>query len=490
MIDRYRIVVLEDEGLIALDLKERIERAGYDVVEIADTAQGALDAVAAHRPDLVFMDILVRGEHDGVWAADRIRRRFDTPIVFVTALADEATIQRARVAEPYGYLVKPFHNVDFRSQIETVVWKHREDRKRRMNGAWMAAALRHAQDGLIALGPEGDVVLMNTEAERITGFTIEEAAGREITEVLPLADERTGMPLLTPLLAVHDGREPTARTATYVLRGGRGAGALVEVSAAVQRDDVGLIGLILDFRDVTSQRRQADREAVDLRIGSIAPIAEAFGRELNEHLERIAALCHGAANYNGDGHGHGDVRRDIASAHRSATSALNVVRHLRELGNTRRPSLAPASLAALLNEALEKTDGAAGDKWTRAVSLPESLPCVLTHADGCVRHLRHLLREARACMPGGGETRIGARVGGGLADPKLTLTVRAVPRSQTAARLGALATGYRLELVRHFMHLSGGAFECAVSREQDVVFTLSFQVAGFVKSAAAGGPPA
>ncbi len=480
--NRYRIVVVEDEGLIALDLKELLEAVGYEVTDVADNAHSAIAAVAAHRPDIVFMDIRIKGDLDGIWAAEEIRRRFDTPIVFVTALADEATIQRARIAGPYGYVVKPFHNVDFRSQIETVVWKHREDRKARMQRAWLESTLRYAMEGLIAVGPEGEVVLINREGERITGYSAQEAIGRPVTEVLPLADERTGMTLLTPLLAVHDGRELSNRVSTYVLRGDRIGMLLVEVNATVQRDDDGLIGLILNFRDITAQRRRADRMLIETRTRGISQVADAFGRELRVHLERLAGLTHSLSL---EAEGPASHRERYAhEAHRAATAGLTVVRHLQELGATRHPTLSPVDLGETIRALVEKTAKQAGSKWTWRVQLAEGLSKVLTHQAGCIRHLHHLLREIRTGMPLGGEIRVSSRMGGDIASPLLLLELHAVPQRQSSARLASVTSGYRLELVRHFMMLCEGNFACAISREQDLVFTLGFRMAGTAESAA------
>ena len=109
---KTRILIVEDEGLIALDLKKRLEQAGYVVPAIEDNAPDALLAVENLQPDLVLMDIRLRGPRDGIEAADEIRRRFCLPVMFVTAHADRETLDRASITEPFGYIVKPFHSVE------------------------------------------------------------------------------------------------------------------------------------------------------------------------------------------------------------------------------------------------------------------------------------------------------------------------------------------------------------------------------------------
>jgi DNA-binding response OmpR family regulator len=134
------IIIVEDEGLIALELKRRLEQVGYTVGSIADNATDALAEVERLKPSLVLMDIRLGGPRDGIETADQIRRRFHVPVIFVTAHADRETLDRAKVTEPGGYIVKPFGAIDFRAQIEMAIWKHQMEQKR-----WRAAISSRAR---------------------------------------------------------------------------------------------------------------------------------------------------------------------------------------------------------------------------------------------------------------------------------------------------------------------------------------------------------
>lgn len=102
------ILIVEDEMLIALFTSATLSDLGYSVIGIAATAEAALQSAAEHRPDLVLMDITLRGQRDGIDAAQLLRERLGIPILFLTAHADGATMERAAMVEPVGYLVKPF----------------------------------------------------------------------------------------------------------------------------------------------------------------------------------------------------------------------------------------------------------------------------------------------------------------------------------------------------------------------------------------------
>ena len=126
-----RILIVEDEGLIALDLKKKLEQAGYAVAGIEDNAEDALRSAERLRPALVLMDIRLSGPRDGIETADLIGRQFHIPVMFVTAHADRETLERAKITEPFGYIVKPFHGIDFRAQIEIALWKHKIEQRLR-----------------------------------------------------------------------------------------------------------------------------------------------------------------------------------------------------------------------------------------------------------------------------------------------------------------------------------------------------------------------
>jgi DNA-binding response OmpR family regulator len=126
------ILIVEDEGLIAIDLKMALERVGFTVVTIDDNGPEALLSVERLRPAMVLMDIRLRGTPDGIETADLIRRKFHVPVMFITAQADRETVFRARIAGPFDYIVKPFHRVDFRDRIETALNEHRRTERQRL----------------------------------------------------------------------------------------------------------------------------------------------------------------------------------------------------------------------------------------------------------------------------------------------------------------------------------------------------------------------
>jgi PAS domain S-box-containing protein len=132
--DPCRILIVEDEAIVAMDIEDRLAGMGYELAGRAASGEHALALVESQHPNLVLMDIRLQGAMDGVTAAEEIRHRFHLPVIFVTAYSEEATLDRAKLAEPFGYILKPFDDRELRSAIEIARYKHgAEEEIRRLN---------------------------------------------------------------------------------------------------------------------------------------------------------------------------------------------------------------------------------------------------------------------------------------------------------------------------------------------------------------------
>ncbi len=124
-----QILVVEDEFVIAMELEDRLKGLGYDVLAVVDSGEKAIQKASKLRPDLVLMDIMLKGEMDGVEAADQIQTRFDIPVIYLTAYASEHILQRAKITAPLGYLIKPFEEKSLHTTIEMALYRHQMEQK-------------------------------------------------------------------------------------------------------------------------------------------------------------------------------------------------------------------------------------------------------------------------------------------------------------------------------------------------------------------------
>jgi CheY-like chemotaxis protein len=122
-----RILIVEDEGLVALDLKDRLESFGYEVTDIVPSGEMAVEKIGTQNPDLVLMDIMLSGEMDGIMTAEEIRKRLNIPVVYLTAYSEENILQKAKITEPYGYIIKPYNDRELHIAVEIALYKHAVD---------------------------------------------------------------------------------------------------------------------------------------------------------------------------------------------------------------------------------------------------------------------------------------------------------------------------------------------------------------------------
>jgi diguanylate cyclase (GGDEF)-like protein/PAS domain S-box-containing protein len=181
---KARILVVEDESIVALDIKQRLESLGYTVLDIAAQGEHAVQKADSLRPDLILMDIKLKGKMDGIQAAEIIRSKLNLPIIFLTAFADEPTLQRARLTESFGYILKPFEERELSIQIEMALYKHKMECKLRESENRLRTIFTSVLDGLILLDHQGKISDVNPAGCAMFGYTHEEILSSGIGPLL------------------------------------------------------------------------------------------------------------------------------------------------------------------------------------------------------------------------------------------------------------------------------------------------------------------
>jgi DNA-binding LytR/AlgR family response regulator len=121
------ILVVEDEIIVSKDIQNSLKRLGYSIVGSAASGEKAIEAALKEKPDLILMDIMLKGDMNGIEAAEKIKEKINIPIIFLTAYAEDATLSKAKMVEPYGYILKPFKEIDLKTAIEVAIYKHSKE---------------------------------------------------------------------------------------------------------------------------------------------------------------------------------------------------------------------------------------------------------------------------------------------------------------------------------------------------------------------------
>lgn len=282
-----RILVVEDERIVAMSLRKQLQALGYKVVGQASSGEAAVERARELRPDLVLMDIRLEGVMDGVAAAALIREQFHIPVVYLTAYSNQDILERAKVTEPFGYILKPYEDRELHVVIETALHKYRAERKLVESERRYRTTLNSVGDGIIAIDSQGRVTLLNPVAERITGWNQTDAAGQPLETVLPLvvgknkvtnparsALQDNMVHRLEPnfLLVTRDGRE--------VLVDDRAAPLMVDGHDGPE-------GAVLTFRDVTEQRRTEAALQQTQKLESLGLLAGGIAHDFNNLLTPV-----------------------------------------------------------------------------------------------------------------------------------------------------------------------------------------------------------
>lgn len=253
-----KILVVEDEPVVALDLQQEVEQLGLTVVGLAESADEALLVAEENRPDLALMDVRIVGSMDGVQTARLLREAYGIPVIFLTSYSDEQTIRRAARELPYGYLTKPFQPRELKAALEVGLHREKAETQRTREQEAITATMAGMRDGVLLLSATREVRFMNTAAEDLTGWAIEDAKSKIVNEVLNLGER-------TECLPQAGSADATQEEFGVPLERNGGGRILIDLSVSSLRDhDGGRTGWVVTLRDAAERlRTQAVEEALE-----------------------------------------------------------------------------------------------------------------------------------------------------------------------------------------------------------------------------------
>jgi PAS domain S-box-containing protein len=283
------ILIVEDTWAVAEDIKDRLETLGYGVSGMLASGEEALHKVQKDPPDLVLMDIVLKGEMDGVEAAEQIRVQFDIPVVYLTAYMDEQLIQRAKLTEPFGYIVKPYQDKDLYTTVEIALYKHKMEKRLKQSEEWLFVTLRSIGDGVIATDIGGKVRFMNPVAEQLTGWDQAQAVGQPFDKIFSIFSERTGEKIECPIEeALEEGKICKFGEHAF-LKAEDGTKIPIEDSSAPINGSGGsTVGAVVVFQDVR-EKRQAQK-AIEASLKEKEVLLKEIHHRVKNNMQVIISL--------------------------------------------------------------------------------------------------------------------------------------------------------------------------------------------------------
>lgn len=392
------ILVVEDEGIVGLDIQRRLNNMGYRVPEVIATGSAAIQRALELRPQLVLMDIRLKGEMDGITAAEQIRLLLDIPVIFLTAYADEDTLRRAKVTEPHGYVLKPFEERELHIAIDMALYKHQMDRKLKESERWLATTINSISDAIITTDEQGYVTLLNPAACALTGWNREEAVGRPVSKIICVVDEKTRVVSnpLAPASLLRATNHVVDPVGLLISRMGAEIPIRYHASPIRGPDDLPL-GAVIIFRDVTEQRRIEQELLRAEKLEALGLLAGGVVHDFNNLLSAVVnnvALIKTRLN-RGD-----EIHRRLDLLEQALWRGAELTQQLLTFAKGGAPVRKPANIATLLRETAALTlDGS-------PIRLEYQIAPELWQADidvGQVGHaLQNLIANAKEAMPTGG----------------------------------------------------------------------------------------
>jgi two-component system cell cycle sensor histidine kinase/response regulator CckA len=400
-----RILIVEDEGIIANIIASRLVKSGYEVAGIAESSEEALAKITELNPELVLMDIRIKGATDGIETAAQIRRRFDIPFIFLSAHTDRQTMDRARTTGASGFLTKPVHHTNLTATIEMAIHKHRANRAGRDRRAWMATVLGTMADAMVVIDRDRKIQFLNGPAEELTGWKNEDARDLDVALVLPLAESASGFHLQVDELISPPSDARTRMQMPRDLMAGKRSGEWfpIEGEIAPSVDGGKVVGAVITFRDASARQAQENEIRHEHKMQAEGRLAAGIAHDFNNLLFVISGyaeeMLHSSAL-------NGSDMRALTAIRKASVSATDITQQLLKFSRkepARKQDLSLNELVRDTEELFHRPDGPSV-KWQ--LKLAPHLGAVRADHGLLTQVLINLASNARDAMPDGGEVTI------------------------------------------------------------------------------------
>jgi len=258
---KVKIMVVEDEIVVAREIKEKLQAYDYDVPAVLRSGEEVLGAVLEYAPDLILMDIKLKGRKNGIATSRLINKQLQIPIVFLTAYGDKDTLLNAKRTNPYGYIIKPFQDQELIATIEMALNRFTIEKKLEENRNYLSTVLSSIADGVITTDVKGIITFINPVAEKLTGWKYADALGKNIISVFHIVQKMFFNPVEDPVKKMLRSKEIVMLPDNTILIAENGEKIHVETSGAPIKDKTGkIIGVVLVFRDINEKIKSEEEK--------------------------------------------------------------------------------------------------------------------------------------------------------------------------------------------------------------------------------------
>ena len=374
---KAQILVVEDEGITAKYIQKILHDSGYDVLAVVSSGEEAIRKVGVNNPDLVLMDIILRGEMSGIEAAEHIRERFDIPVIYLTARTDDKTLEQAKITEPYGYIIKPFNERELHTIIEMALYKHQMESKLKKSEEKYRLVFENAREGISIYEdlPDGKrkLVECNPQYVEISGYAREELV--QIGDTLKIQVGHNTPQQAAENVKKAQAEQPYSGTFSWIRPDGKEN--YVEYTAAPFNMEGRRFAVGIDH-DVT-ERQRAEKEKTRLeeqlrqsqKMQAIGQLTAGIAHNFNNMLAAIMGHIELAKM-----HASNNIQRYLETAMTSCQRAADMVRDLMIFAKMEQVEQQPVDINGVINETVAHCHQTFDQKIDIIVDIHDSLPLV------------------------------------------------------------------------------------------------------------------
>ncbi len=250
---KVNILVVEDEVVVGMEIRQRLKSLGYNVVDVVSSEEDAIKKAEETHPHLVLMDIKLGGKMDGINAAAQIKNQHDIPVIYITAYSDDETLRRAKITEPYGYILKPFEERELHSNIEIALYKHEIEKKVKDNEEKYRDLFENANDIIQAVKPDGRFLYVNNKWKETLGYDDTEISKLNLFDIIHPDSKNNCKDIFNKILS---GEKIRGLQASFITKNGKAI--IIEGNINCRFKDGKPVSTRGIFRDITKQKKAQD----------------------------------------------------------------------------------------------------------------------------------------------------------------------------------------------------------------------------------------
>jgi len=407
MDNQIKILVVEDEGIVAEDIFQSLENMGYKVPKVVSSGQEAIQKIPDLQPDIVLMDIVLRGTLNGIETSKRIKKQFDIPIIYLTAYADRDTLEKAKKTEPYGYLLKPFDDRELRITIEMAIYKHHMERVLREREAYFSTTLKSIIDGVITTNKAGRISFMNPVAEVLTGIPMVDAYDKPVNEILTFEKGKYGNRISPTFDKILQEGIYLSLVENVWLVNKAGDRIPVENSGSPIKDGRGeIIGAVIVIQDITEKNR-LDEEKERIRqellqsqkMEAVGKLAGGIAHDFNTLLTAMQGFTDMALMRVDSSE---PMHDELVQVKNAAQSAAELTKQLLLFSQKHPLESKPLILNKPVEQLIKMLERLIGESIAVQTELDPKLWTIMGDKSTLEQVLMNLAVNAREAMPSGG----------------------------------------------------------------------------------------